>query len=285
MTPSTDERPIVSEHEAYVKNMALMNHIVAEMKEVAVLPSEVATDVNPLLKVEFPEGGGVLTYMGGHDHPYKGFPFFEFVDKIDVIKKVMRGTMSSLFHSFQGRSKFSLALLALVPWLFGDLVKAYVYTFYRMIERFRFKTIRYCDAMREVHRAFSIPYEGESAESAKMRGMVRDIFCMFLENDNAYRFRFQDVIVSLNKETLQENAGKEVVRLLDLMVSRETTQEIRDTWKLVKFFLPLYLRSKRSLNSGIVSVLGNLDLEKVSLSIEDQHYCKERKDYKFAFMK
>ena len=268
----------LTEHEAYLRNMALMNHIVSEMKEVAVLPSEVPKDVNPLTKVEFPEGGGVLTYMGEHPLPYKGFPFFEFVDKIDIIKKVMRGTLSSLFHSLKDRSKLQVACLALVAWFFSDLVRAYLYTFYRMIERFRVKTIRYCDAMRELHRAFSL-HETETTK------MVRDLMCMFLEFDNAYRYRFQDIIVELDKEALKNKPSKEVMRLLDLMVSRETTIEVKDTWKLVKYFFPVYLRFNKPLQTAIVNVLSELDLEKLKLSPEDEHYCLDRKDYKFAFMK
>lgn len=283
-TISLEERQAVSDFQAYTENSRRMHQIVAEMKEIAELPSEVPTDINPLEKVEFPEKGGVLTYMGGHEHPYKGFPFFEMVDKIDTIKKIQRATLSSLYHSLKKRNKLTLVPLILVPWLFGDIVKAYIQTFHRLIMRFKIKNERYCDAMRELNRAFSIEFYGESDESKEMRLQIRDIMCMFLEFDNAYRFRFQDVIVEIDRDQLKKNPAKEIVRLLELMSSREKTQEVKDTWKLVRYFLPLYLRFNKSLKKSVIAVLVGLDLEKVKLSIEDRHYCEKRKDYQFGFM-
>ncbi len=277
-------------HQAYMQNSASMYEIVRQMKEIPELPSEVPQtrpdgqkDLNPLEKVEFPEAGGVLTYMGGHEHPYKGFPFFEFVDKIDTIKKIQRATLSSFYHSMKKRSKFQIAFLIFVPWMFGDLVKAFIYTFYRLVERFRIKSIRYSDAIRELHRASSNEYPGEKPENKEMRQMLRDIVCMVLEFDNAYRFRFQDIIVELDKSALAKNPSKEIVRLLNLMSTREVTQEIKDTWKLVKYFLPVYLFLNKSFKQNIVDVLSDLDLQKVALTVEDEHYCKERKDYQFGF--
>lgn len=278
---SENPTPQMSDHEAFVRNTQMMNGIVAEMKLIAELPSEKATDINPLQKVELPDSGGVYTYMEGHAQPYKGFPFFEFVDKVDQIKKIQRGVLSSLYHSFTKRSKLQLAFLLIVPWLFGDLVRSFVYTFYRMVDRFKLKPLRYCTAMREVYRAFSVEFHDDTAEEREMRLMVRDIMCMFLEFDNAYRFRFQDVIAELDKTN--PDSGKEVVRLLELMTSRENTQEIKDTWKLVRYFLPWYLFFNKSLKKNLTAILQSLDLEKVKLSVEDEHYCSERKDYNFGF--
>lgn len=277
------EQP-ATDFEAYMENSKRMQEIVRLMKEIPELPSEIPKDVNPLEKVEFPEKGGILTYMGGHEQPYKGFPFFEMVEKVDTIKKIQRATLSSLYHSLKKRSWFTLAPLIFVPWLFGDIVKAYVQTFHRLIMRFKIKNERYCDAMRELNRAFSIEFYGEVNDSKELRFQLRDVACMFLEFDNAYRFRFQDVIVELDKQKLKKNPAKEIVRLLEVMSTREKTQEIKDTWKLVRYFLPLYLRFNKSLRKSIVAVLDGLDLDKVQLSIEDRHYCKERKDYQFKFM-
>lgn len=279
-----EEQKSLTDYEAFVQNNQLMQHVVREMKEIPTLPSEVPTDVNPLLKVEFPEEGGVLTYMGNYEYPYKGFPFFEFVDKIDIIKKILRGTMSSFFHSLKERNKLELVFLLTVPWLFGVFIKAQVYTFHRMVERFKVKPIRYCTAIRELHRAMSIEREELTSERT-MRFMIRDLACMFLEFDNAYRFRFQDVIVELDTTKLAAAPIKEIVRLADVMIERERTQEVKDTWALLKFFLPWYLRFNPNLRRALVEVLMGLDLTKTVLSIEDQLYCSKRKDYTFAFMK
>lgn len=263
----------VGDWQAAMQNSAIMHQIVREMKEVEELPSEVPKDVHPLERVEFPDKGGVLTYMGGYAYPYKGFPFFEFVDKIDTMKKMQRGILSSLFHALRAK-KWKLLL---IPFLLTDIAMALVYPFYRMVERFKLKTVRYCDAMRELHRAFSL-------EESQTTGMIRDIVCMLLEMDNAYRFRFQDIIIELDKGRLKNRPGKEIARLLEIMKSRERTQEVKDTWRLVQYFIPIYLFVNRSFRKTLVRVLGELDLEQMALSPEDKHFCEKRLDYQFGFM-
>lgn len=275
-------QPAVSDHEAFVRNTQLMQGIVREMKEIPELPSEKAVDVHPLTHVEFPKEG-ILTYMEGHEHPYKGFPFYEFVDKIDTVKKVLRGTLSSLFHSLKKRSKFQLIFLIFVPWIFKDLVRSFLYTLYRAVERYRVKPVRYSTAVRELHRALSVPRDEKTIDQAE-RFMLRDILCMTFEFDNAYRYRFQDVIVELNKDALAKNPGKELIRLANLMSSREVKQEVKDTWTLLKYFFPLYLRVNRSFAKALVELLSGLDLTKVALMVEDKHYCAARTDYTFGFM-
>ena len=270
-------RKMAMEYQAYVQNTGLMQQVAREMKEIPELPSEVPTDVHPLLQVEFPEEGGVLTYMGGYDHPYKGFPLGEFVDKIDYIKKTQRAVLSSLYHSFKSHSWLTLSTLIFVPWILNDLLKAYIYPVYRMVDRFKLKPIRYCTSMRELHRAFS-------KDSGEYRGMIRDIMCMLLEYDNAYRFRFQDIIVELDKDKLKKNPGKELNRLFALLISREIKQEVKDTWKLVQYFLPTYLFFNRKLRKNIIDIFTELDLEKVALSVEDKTFSEKRIDYKFGFM-
>lgn len=274
----------LANHEAFVENSRRMYQIVAEMREIPELPSEQIKDTHALEKVEFPPTGGVLTYMSDYEHPYKGFPFSEFVEKIDIVKKIQRSVLSSLFHSLKNR-RLSLIPLIFAPWLINVLVKSFTDSFHRLIDRFKIKTERYSDAMRELHRAFSFEFADEDVETRENRFKIRDIMCMFLEFDNAYRFRFQDIIVELDKIALRKNPSKELLRLFNLMSSREQTQEIKDTWKLVKYFLPVYLRFNKPLRQNIIEIFTRLDLEKVKLSVEDEYFSSKRLDYKFGFMK
>ena len=279
----TAEREL-TDYEAYQQNVAAMQQIVRELKIIPELPSEqVKEDTQPLERVEFPEAGGVLTYMGGMQHPYKGFPFFEFVEKIDLIKKTQRGLMSGLYHALKKRHWWQLIRLTLVPFFFKDFIDAFIVMTHRHIDRFRMKPQRYSDCIRELHRAASLEFAGESIEEREKRFMVRDIVCMFLECDNAYRFRFQDVITELKKDNLK-NPTREILRLLGLMMEREKTQEIKDSWRLIKFFLPWYLRSNPSVSRYLRTMLLEVDVAKCVLDAGDKEYCVPRKDYTFAFM-
>ena len=270
--------------EAFAENMRIMNEIVAGMKEIPVLASEVPRDTNPLVKVEFPEKGGVLTWMENFDYPYKGFPYFEFVDKIDLGKKIIRAFASGLYHRLKKRNKLQLLLMLPNLWLSTDVAHSLLYVFYRLIERFRIKRERYCDAIRELYRAFSLEKFGETQEEREMRLMFRDSICMFLEFDNAYRYRAQDVIISLNKDNLKRAPALEILRLIKIMQSRENHQEIKDTWKLGQLLVRFYLRKDKKLLKILKDALLALDIDKIILQEDDKCYCKKRTDYNFSFM-
>lgn len=258
-----------------LENQRLMGEVIRQMKEIPELPSEVPTDVHALTRVELPDEGGVYTYMEGYEYPYKGFPFHEFVDKIDSLKKISRGILSSLFHSLKKRNKLQIVLLALSPWLFNDMLVAAIYAFHRVIIRFKIKELRYSIAVREVYRVIG---------GSDLKEHIRDILCMVLENDNAYRFRFQDVVPEIDKDALAKNTSKELLRILDLMQEREKKQDVKDTWTLLKTFLPMYLFVNPRVRKEIISIVSAMDMEKIKLDPGDQFFCRPRKDYTFKFM-
>ena len=277
----TDQIP--NAEASFMQSMALMNKVVSQMKEIPELPSEKPKDVHALKRVEFPEAGGVLTYMEGYDHPYRGFPFHEFVDRIDVIKKIARAILSGLFHGLKGNK---LKLLTFIPcaWAARIAVSVGIYAFSRMVERFRIKRQIYSQPIRELYRAFSMERYGEDEKTRILRLQLRDLVCMILEFDNAYRYRLQDIVVELNQAALRANAIKELGRLLSVMQGRERGQDIVDTWTLLKLFIQVYLRIDRKFTRMIVDVLSQLKLDEMKLSVEDQFYCKPRKDYNFGFI-
>ena len=266
-------------YSAFAQNMAIMNQIVAEMKEIPILPSEVPKDVAQLTKVEFPEAGGVLTWMDGHEQPYKGFPFYEFVDRIDFIKKITRSFLSGLYHSFKDSWKIKLITVIPAFWVSKIFVRAFVYTFYRMIERFRIKSIRYSDAVRELYRAFSYEDDNEKVNERTFRLQIRDLICMLLEFDNAYRYRFQDVLGDFNLNF--KNSTDEIIKLLDIMMVRERHEDVRNTWVLIRLFVKYYIRYDRQLSRILQKVMSRIDLSKVAFDASDIHFCSKRQDYNF----
>lgn len=265
---------------AYQQFQQAMFEVAANMKEIPILPSEIPPehDRHALTKVELPSEGGVLTFMEHYEYPYRGFPYMEFVDKSDTIKKLIRGSLSGLYHSFK-KNKWKLFLALPAVLIFRELLWAGVYTFYLTIERLKIKSFRYSKAIRELYRAFSIPRN--DPKTMEFRFMLRDVLCMILEFDNAYRFRFQDIICELNKEQLKKNPIKELNRLLKDASGREKDQKISDTWKLVRMFNSFYLRFDRQLKKLIVDVLLNLNLEELKFTPEDTTFWGVRKDYVF----
>lgn len=266
-----------------------MDSIVNTMRETPPPKSEVAQGqpTNRLLKVEFPPIGGVLTYMEGFPEPFQGFPFHDLVEKMDVVKKLTKGFKSGFHHLIwkyhKGWTRLPMILLTF-PFI-RLYIKAEIYSCWRYIERYKVKPTIYCTALREVHRAFSQPIDdNERHKTRVLREMMRDLFCMHLEFDNAYRFRFQDGIVELNKDNLKKNPIKEMLRIFNVVSDREVHQEVKDSWTLTKTMVE-YLRYSREIKPIIISFLMNLDVEKCKLDKRDTPYCVTRVDYKFNFKK
>ena len=276
------QKSAVLNWEAYSQFQTAMAEIIQNMKEIPILPSEIPPegDKHSLTKVELPPEGGVLSFMEHFEHPYRGFPYLEFVDKTDIIKKLVKGSLSGIYHSF--RAKW-IKILFILPAIlvFRELIWTGIYTFYRLIERYRIKPLRYSKAIRALHEAFSVP-RGDSFKEMELRYMIRDILCMILEFDNAYRFRAQDILAELNQKALK-NPIKELHRIIDIASIREKTQMTKDTWKLIKMFVSFYLRFDRKFKNLVVHVLKNLNLEEFKLTAEDIAFCDPRKDYTFGY--
>lgn len=267
---------------AYTTNLQIMENIVGSMKEIPKLPSEIPKegDHHPLLHVEFPPEGGVLTYMGGYEHPYRGFPYFEFVEKMDTIKKVARNVQSAVYHAFLGKRWRMLFLIPLIPCV-RQIFYAYAYTFHRVVERFRLLPVRYSKSVRELYRAFSVDRANESKQLKELREMMRDYECMLLEFDNAYRFRVQHLLSCLNKDSLKKHPIKEINRLLDIWIEHEKVEDVKNSWRLLKMFTNWYLRFDRQLLRLVVDVLLEINPQETELQIEDKFFFEQRLDYKF----
>lgn len=280
--------PVDPGYSVFLENSKLMTQIVREMREEIpdndLISEKPNADIATLQKVEFPPNGGVYTWMSGHPYPYKGFPYYDFVDRVDLFKKISKNFLSGLYHALKGRNKLWFVLLIPGLWFLKPLIRTGIYIFYRIMDRYRLKPTRYSDAVREVYRAFSYKSPGESSRTSEFRIMIRNSLCLLLEFDNAYRYRFQDTIGEFNCENAQKNFAKEIVRLLDLMSSRERTQTVKDTWYLFRKFVPLYLRFDKELKIIIRDALFQLDLQKIKLDEIDIYYCTKRKDYIFGFM-
>ncbi len=127
-----------NQFEAFVRQMQFMDGVARDMRVIPELPSETVKpkNTNTISKVEFPEEGGVLTFMDGFEHPFQGYPHHEFVDKIDGVKKFSRQLLSGFYHQLKGTSRLKILTLLPALWLVKKYLRAYVYTMSRLVERF-----------------------------------------------------------------------------------------------------------------------------------------------------
>lgn len=271
------------DQENLIQRVTLMNEVAKRIKQIPELPSEIPQDSHPLTKVEFGDETDIFTYMDGYDFPYRGYPFYQFVDKIDAVKKLIRNTQSGFYHAFKDKW-YRWVLIPLIPVMGKDIFWAHVYTYSRLLERTPMRVNRFSQAVREIHRAFSVAYSDEDKQTSELRKMLRDVECMILEFDNAYRFRIQDLFPELNKDALRASPIDEICRCIDIWIDREIVVDVKNSWKLLKLFVKYYLRFDKKLLNIFVRVLLEMDVEKVRLTDNDKYFSVPRKDYVFGFM-
>ena len=163
-----------------------------------------------LEKIDAPKDKpGIYSYFRGYKYPYKGFPQRETVKVMDVSKDVY----SILLVDFA--KKFWKLLI--VP--FGLLFLLFRKTFYKLVDSmlniilrafvsplmaYRLKPERYCRSVREMYRVWNLLAEREKLpiRSENWR-LMRDVFCMWLEFDNSWRYRFQDIMSEINMDEIR----------------------------------------------------------------------------------
>jgi hypothetical protein len=139
----------------------------------------IAKEVPTITKTLFPETGGTFTEVTEngkkYDFPFPGFPDREVVTDIEKYKRLVPVAIDG-YAGFFAKHKL--------------------------------KPERYCRAVREVYRLFTLMSDRECNKKNKLRWLkVRDMVCVVMEFDSAYRFRFQDMIKEAKIEELQLSAG------------------------------------------------------------------------------
>ena len=156
---------------------------------------------------------------------------------------------------------------------------------------------RYCKCVREVHRAFTkyLDKRGghHEAEISAQIGKtflwrileVRDIICLILEWDNAYRYRFQDVITLLDKAAFIKNPRKEINRLLDILISRENRTGMKEQWIRIRKMSNLGMIFIRIFGKKywevVEEIILELNINELGFEIDDEYWCDVRDDYNF----
>jgi len=116
---------------------------------------------------------------------------------------------------------------------------------------------------------------------------VRNILCAIFEHDTAYRYRLQDLIVEVNKDSLNKNPVKEISRIIALADSRQIP--CKDCGKKYgmskltpyKHYLLWYLRLNRKLTRQIVEIFNELKIDELRFSVEDQYWIYTAEDYNY----
>ena len=238
--------------------------------------------------IERPESGGIIVNLSRYKYPYKGNPIISSVERIGIVKKNIMFFREAIISN--KISMIFLGILLMIPGISGMILKFWTDYFYKIAEWLMYwellEPTRYCKCVRELYRVFTIILEREKNKTIKkMIELVRDFFCMVIEQDSAYRFRFQDVIAKARK--IELIAGglrqiREINRLFGILLSREQDKEhISARWKSIRNILIVLLIAQPRLRRKLAEFFIEINLSEIKPDQADDYFNSLRKDYNF----
>lgn len=154
----------------------------------------------PVRKIVIPKTGGIDTYLQGVKLPYPGYPDRATLEVICIMK---RSVMTLMFFFTSLVKKRNIFKLFLFRKEIMNFITKWLNFLAWIILRRKLKPRFYSHSVREIYRVLTLLSErekfGGNPESNKGRWLqIRDIVCMILEFDDAYRLRIQDALSEIN---------------------------------------------------------------------------------------
>ena len=244
-----------------------------------------------ITREERPPEGGIYLHLLYYKYPYKGCPFNKSVWNLHTFKKSIFFALKAVQNR---KIEILLGLMLILPkFLTRRILSAVVDYYYWMMDFLLkydlVKPKRFCPCVREIHRAFTVLIGREEEEwKRKMLEMAREVLCMFLEFDSAYKFRFQDIANEIDPFLIRgENTmARELERLFDLLAGRERpTNALGDCmevkWKRVKKMFVPPIKRIGFIRQMALDFFREVDLEKLKPDEGDRYFYYLRKDYEF----
>lgn len=208
--------------------------------------------------------GGIFVKAFGSPHLFKGVPRKEVVDMLNLPKAFISLVPRELF-----RSKLTIFYFACL-YLFSR--KHFWHTlrtiFHRIhdlsLTRIQYPDVKkYSQPVRMLRSAFDetirqlyeidinskqglteeTNYIGPREKWITLTCIVR-LICEFIENDNAYRLKVQDIFKEYKRKNIQKDTRKEILRLLDILIKRENQNLMTEKWEFIRKVASITLRLK-----------------------------------------
>lgn len=215
-----------------------------------------------------PEEGGVYLYTPGCKWPEKGWPFREAVFAIDTVKRAImnsaRFVLSIPRNLFQPSKIVRSGLEQFTDYTENVFTRWGVY----------WKPQYYCTCVREIYRV-GMEMAGEDIVSQRF---VKAI-CMILEFDNAYRYRFQDIMEEFHVILFLEDPTQELIRLLEIGRDRDPNGTGPKYQTIIRV-LP-WLMKIRIIRETLKSFFNRVDLTQLWLDEIDWYRVTVWGDYNF----
>ncbi len=252
-----------------------------------------------------PKEGGAFTRLYGCSFLFKGYPENAIVEGLalgkSLISMIPRKTLAK---SYWFQLTLGLLYIFSKKW-FWYYVNVVVYSIYlNVVEKIGLKRQYYnkptnvlrIAADEALTNKVSIhkQYRGASFFTAPLNwptgleiwstvACILEFVYLFLEYDNAYRFRLQYALTKLNKKALIENPRKELGRIFDILIENEDpVHGIKKKWQEIKIPIMALLLISKDLRTFVKDFLLALDIEEIALNKDDWYFCLNRRSSKFG---
>lgn len=235
--------------------------------------------------VKYPKEGGIFIYRHMRLYPEKGLPYPEALNDLNVLKRITMGFVSAMSK----KSAYGAILgFVFTPWkhkiaFFNEFLEKYVQAANVLVSHHFLQKRFYISQVREL-RTFIYIFLKELGFSKLVCSGVSDIFMNFLQYDNAYYFRFVDIITETGKDKLLADPGKEIARLFEIYDKREkeaavrvgVATKIKPVVKVLRMIL-LHPKIKRAFKRAVELT----DIEKMKADEADRYYCLMVSNYNY----
>lgn len=215
-------------------------------------------------KIDVSEDGIFVTFQGV-PYLHKGYPHPLHVRATETVKKLMLSAI-----------RIMAAAPYLIPFLYlarKKILLEFSRFSGRVLRDYYFKREYYITSGQEIYRVGMIGYNPLNFELVYNLTML---LVMLWEYDDAYRYRGQFIISQLDQKALREHPRKELKRLCDILIERETEETMKHKWRSLKkviSVLPLKL---------VAGFLLELDLEKLKMDESDKYFANQKRDFNYA---
>ena len=291
---SPEKRAIIEKIQSRGNNIAVINGVFGDMEGCDGVVEE---------RIE-PAQGGLFVKIMGCPYLFKGFPDKRIVEGLAIGKSLISLLPRLIIaSSYFWRISFLIRYLFSPTYFWHDM-HIFAWNLYQNVatksELPRKLYNKPTNVLREaVDTALSqcLDYEysnqykidprhGDIHVVNKVREIWETITCffefiyLFLEQDNAYRFRLQDVIPLVKKENIKKDVVKEVSRLFDILIEREHPMYgIAHKWKRLKnIIIPLLWFDKRMAKFTRLFFLA-IDTKEFALDEADRYFCLRRRSH------
>lgn len=231
-------------------------------------------------EVIHPSEGGTFCKIYGCSYLFKGYTTGDALHTLDFAKYIFSGFLKEIVgKSFLYMGAVGVKFLFFRKKFLEDIILYFKNMNYR-IKWWDIPEKEYGIFVKEIKRAIRVSL-GEKLWDRVIKE-VSQFVGIFLEKDTAYRFRGQDILGLLDIEKARKNGVKEFFRLLDILISRETSRGISPKWKFMKTILWMVFMMSPELKKIVNDIMRELNPKMLKMDDADWYFCLRWVSYNFG---